>query len=452
HTGPGPGAPHELVITIPSSTRLSPPESTGSEYTPGLAPPTSSTSIASVSGSVSVSASALTPVSALASVVPAITITTESSSAVFPEGTATPTLTLLPRSSIAESSRVDGTTVQLPPTRAQLRIQSQLHCLQKFICVIGTLPLIATLLIYNRIELTMWWVVVLPVVGISGAVYCKWKLAKKLQRLQQEAQASRLSLPLMRQVSTTPQPLQGEDSEEPPAPPDYQSSIITPPAYITAQQPGKVPSYRSLEHLFSLARQGASILTRSAGVGNRRGTFQDEPAQDHEQEQEQECPPKWPEFQIHTSENIQVVVVFEELLDQPDPSDGPDGHLQDVTVDLELSEASPVGAHPKLQIRDTPEMTERSSEFRERTFRLWTGLSHSTVDVEEGYSGGHSPVSVSGSVSHRINYASTGSTPDVVRNEVGKSVSLGDDSTSEVEEQQPKQTTKDVKGKAPCRE
>ncbi|KAF9968857.1 hypothetical protein BGZ70_000001 [Mortierella alpina] len=143
----------------------------------------------------------------------------------------------------------NGLILQRQPTPAERRIQRQLNYLKKFMCVIATMPIIATLAIHNKIELVMWWVL---------------RLAGRLQRLQEETDLARLSLAFApTQSSTTRVPRHHqENDDEPPPPPDYQSSIITPPAYIVAQQPRKVPSYRSLENLFAFARNGSRIFSR----------------------------------------------------------------------------------------------------------------------------------------------------------------------------------------------
>ncbi|KAG0344711.1 hypothetical protein BG004_004248 [Podila humilis] len=147
-------------------------------------------------------------------------------------------------------------------TAAQRRIVAQRGYLKKFMCVIATMPVLAAIAVYNRIELVMWWVIVLPLVGIALALYWRRQLGIKLQRLDEEN--SQLSLPLDREstirVPRTPNP---EDGEVLP-PPDYQASIITPPAYIIA--PRKVPSYRSLENLFAFGRTRSQRLAAAAAA------------------------------------------------------------------------------------------------------------------------------------------------------------------------------------------
>ncbi|KAF9935645.1 hypothetical protein BGZ67_003216 [Mortierella alpina] len=162
----------------------------------------------------------------------------------------------------------NGLVFQRQPTPAERRIQRQLNYLKKFMCVIATMPIIATLAVYNKLELIMWWVIALPLVGIAMALVWRRRLAVKLQRLQEETDLARLSLVFApTQSSTTRVPRQNqENDDEPPPPPDYQSSIITPPAYIVAQQPRKVPSYRSLENLFAFARNGSRIFSRGTAA------------------------------------------------------------------------------------------------------------------------------------------------------------------------------------------
>ncbi|KAF9291755.1 hypothetical protein BGZ68_002474 [Mortierella alpina] len=186
---------------------------------------------------------------------------------------ATPT-SVLQRPSLNESRTLTlpepptGLIFQRQPTPAERRIQRQLSFLKKFMCVIATMPIIATLAVHNKIEVVMWWVLALPLVGIAVALVWRRRLAIKLQRLQEETDLSRLSLAFApTQSSTTRVPRHNQDNDdEPPPPPDYQSSIITPPAYIVAQQPRKVPSYRSLENLFAFARNGSRIFSRGTAA------------------------------------------------------------------------------------------------------------------------------------------------------------------------------------------
>lgn len=100
------------------------------------------------------------------------------------------------------------------------------------------------------------------------------KLGQKLQRLDEEY--SQLSLPRDRdstaRVARTRNPEEGEFSP----PPDYQASIITPPAYIVA--PRKVPSYRSLENLFAFARtrsQRPAQVAAAVAAANSNDVVQD---------------------------------------------------------------------------------------------------------------------------------------------------------------------------------
>ncbi|KAF9574777.1 hypothetical protein EC968_005563 [Mortierella alpina] len=160
--------------------------------------------------------------------------------------TRVPTTSVLQRPSLNESRTLtlqdtNGLILQRQPTPAERRIQRQLNYLKKFMCVIATMPIIATLAVYNKIELVMWW---------------------------EETDLARLSLAFApTQSSTTRVPRHNQDNDdEPPPPPDYQSSIITPPAYIVAQQPRKVPSYRSLENLFAFARNGSRIFSRGTAA------------------------------------------------------------------------------------------------------------------------------------------------------------------------------------------
>ncbi|CAO3565838.1 unnamed protein product [Mortierella alpina] len=183
--------------------------------------------------------------------------------------TRAPTTSVLQRPSLNESRTLtiqdpNGLILQRQPTPAEQNIQRQLNYLKKFMWVIATMPIIATLAIHNRLELVMWWVLVVPLVGIAFALLCRRRLAGRLQRLQEQTDLARLSLAFApTQSSTARVPRhQPETDDEPPPPPDYQSSIITPPAYIVAQQPRKVPSYRSLENLFAFARNGSRIFSR----------------------------------------------------------------------------------------------------------------------------------------------------------------------------------------------
>ncbi|KAF9956739.1 hypothetical protein BGZ72_002532 [Mortierella alpina] len=210
---------------------------------------------------------------------PAATTTTQDNS-VSRTSTRAQSTSVLQRPSLNESRTLtlqdpNSLIFQRQPTPAERRIQRQLNYLKKFMCVIATMPIIATLAVYNKIELIMWWVIALPLVGIALALIWRRRLAMKLQRLQEETDLSRLSLAFApTQSSTTRVPRHNQDNDdEPPPPPDYQSSIITPPAYIVAQQPRKVPSYRSLENLFALARNGSRIFSRgTAAATTETGT------------------------------------------------------------------------------------------------------------------------------------------------------------------------------------
>ncbi|KAI1313378.1 hypothetical protein EDD11_002688 [Mortierella claussenii] len=184
---------------------------------------------------------------------------------------------------------------QLPPppiTEEQLRIHNQRRYLRKFMCLIATLPVVATLAIYNKIELAMlWWVIVLPVIGISVALYLNRKLGQRLEYLQEQAQTSRRSLlTASRATRFSSSNSDGRDELATPSPPpDYQSSIITPPAYITAQQPRKVPSYRSLENLFSRARQGVTARTSRRGSESSAVVILAGTTEQDAQQQQQDC-------------------------------------------------------------------------------------------------------------------------------------------------------------------
>ncbi|KAF9405760.1 hypothetical protein BGZ94_003385, partial [Podila epigama] len=157
----------------------------------------------------------------------------------------------LPRPSISESRTNEEFYIQRPLTMAQRRILTQREYLKKFMCIVATMPIIATLAVYNKIELVMWWVIVVPLLGIGIALVWRRHLGRKLERLDLEA--SQISLPIDRDSTTRVTRHNHEPGEEEVSPPpDYQSSIITPPAYIVA--PRKVPSYRSLENLFSFGR------------------------------------------------------------------------------------------------------------------------------------------------------------------------------------------------------
>ncbi|KAG0244273.1 hypothetical protein BGX31_009454 [Mortierella sp. GBA43] len=330
-----------------------------------------------------------------------------------------------------------GITLQIPPTREELQVQTQIRYLRKFMFMIGTLPLIATLAVHNKLDIVMWWVIALPIIGISVAVYWHWKLGKKLHRLQEDTRASRLSL--SRQLSRgspSPQPFlqhhhRGEDSDAPPPPPDYQSSIITPPAYITAQQPRRVPSYRSLDQLFAVVRRGASILTRGEAAENTQdSTLPPPPPQDQQEQQQQQLDQiQSPGSQVHTMGDVQIVMVFEEQID-----------LSDVTSmeGQEPSRSSLETTHSMTEIDTIPEMTEYGSGPGEHTSRLWTGL-YPTLDAEAGSSQGQTLTSGAGSSTTRIE-----ATRPILSDDDGASLDL--------EEQPPKQATKDVKGKAPCRD
>ncbi|KAK3823571.1 MAG: hypothetical protein J3Q66DRAFT_385909 [Benniella sp.] len=477
---------HEVIIVVPSS------ESTESEPTPSgpdsapasLSISTSASALALASASAPVSASLSTPapISASASAptsarptststLPSITVLPDTSSIGVPERTLmlSPLPLALPRPSTADSSRVD-VVVPIPPSRAQLKIIHQMSYLRKFMCVIATLPIIATLAVHNRLEIVMWWVIVLPLLGISIAMYWRWRLGKKLQRLQEDAQASRLSL--SRQLSTpSPQPPlqhQGDPEDASPPPPDYQSSIITPPAYITAQQPRKIPSYRSLEHLFAFARRSTTSLTGGRASGGAAGGAAGAAAASGGENGEaagreaSSSPPQDPssprdpqeqegaiEHPIPTSSHDQVVGALEEELLQQQQLDLSDYHGSN---DPSPHHAAASSSHIVIAMGDTPEMTERTgkdSGFRKQAFRLCSGLIEDslTFDVEAGSSGGGHTLPSASSGHAAISSRSTNTHKDI------PNLDLSDHPTSDVEERSPRQTTmRDVKGKAPCRE
>ncbi|KAG0363213.1 hypothetical protein BG005_002362 [Podila minutissima] len=175
------------------------------------------------------------------------------------------TTTTLPRGSMSESRNNEnaGLYLQRPLTAAQRRIVAQRAYLKKFMCIVATMPVLATLAVYNKIEVVMWWVIVVPLIGIAVALIWRRRLGQKLQRLDEEN--SQLSLPLDRDSTTrAPRIRNPEEEGEVSPPPDYQASIITPPAYIVV--PRKVPSYRSLENLFAFARTRSQRLTQAAAV------------------------------------------------------------------------------------------------------------------------------------------------------------------------------------------
>ncbi|KAG0020857.1 hypothetical protein BGZ81_009172 [Podila clonocystis] len=175
------------------------------------------------------------------------------------------TTTTLPRGSMSESRNNEnaGLYLQRPLTAAQRRILTQRAYLKKFMCIVATMPVLATLAVYNKIEVVMWWVIAVPLVGIAVALIWRRKLGQKLQRLDEEN--SQLSLPLDRGSATrVPRTRNPEEEGEIVPPPDYQASIITPPAYIVA--PRKVPSYRSLENLFAFTRTRSQRLAQAAAV------------------------------------------------------------------------------------------------------------------------------------------------------------------------------------------
>ncbi|KAF9379755.1 hypothetical protein CPB97_008779, partial [Podila verticillata] len=66
----------------------------------------------------------------------------------------TPTTATLPRGSISESRNNEsgGLYLQRAPTAAQRRILAQRAYLKKFMCIVATMPVIATLAVYNKIE------------------------------------------------------------------------------------------------------------------------------------------------------------------------------------------------------------------------------------------------------------------------------------------------------------
>ncbi|KAF9102904.1 hypothetical protein BGX27_010816 [Mortierella sp. AM989] len=248
---------HAVVVVIPTALEIS---QTGEAVAPDTSPSSTTTTAATTQVSV-----------------------TEPIAIVPSESSPTPSRTTSPNPNnsnninnnpLVRLSTVDSSfTFQPPLTPAERRIQDLRDYLKKFICVIATLPVIATLAIYNRIELVMWWVIALPLIGITIAAIWRWKLGRELQRLQNQVLTSRFN-PRNSSSRNPPNSHYDNDPETstaeapPPPPPDYQASIITPPAYILAQQPRKVPSYRSLENLFALARHGASIISRSGSAAN----------------------------------------------------------------------------------------------------------------------------------------------------------------------------------------
>jgi hypothetical protein len=130
--------------------------------------------------------------------------------------------------------------------------------------------------------------------------------------------------------------------------------------------------------------------------------------------------------------DVQIVMVFDEQVDLPD-----------VTIEgQEPSGSSLEAIHPMTEIDSIPpEMTEYGSGSGEHISRLWTGLYPTTLDAEAGSSRGHTLTSGAGSSS-------------TTRVEATRSILSDDDDDAslDLEEQPPKQTTKDVKGKAPCRD
>lgn len=92
------------------------------------------------------------------------------------------TTTTLPRGSMSESRNNEsaGLYLQRPLTAAQRRIMAQRAYLKKFMCIVATMPVLATLAVYNKIEVVMWWVIVVPLVGIVVALI--WRRVRKLQK------------------------------------------------------------------------------------------------------------------------------------------------------------------------------------------------------------------------------------------------------------------------------
>lgn len=82
------------------------------------------------------------------------------------------TTTTLPRGSMSESRNNEnaGLYLQRPLTAAQRRIVAQRAYLKKFMCIVATMPVLATLAVYNKIEVVMWWVIVVPLIGIAVAL------------------------------------------------------------------------------------------------------------------------------------------------------------------------------------------------------------------------------------------------------------------------------------------
>ncbi|KAG0037050.1 hypothetical protein BGZ82_003223, partial [Podila clonocystis] len=112
------------------------------------------------------------------------------------------TTTTLPRGSMSESRNNEnaGLYLQRPLTAAQRRILTQRAYLKKFMCIVATMPVLATLAVYNKIEVVMWWVIAVPLVGIAVALIWRRKLGQKLQRLDEEN--LQLSLPVDRESAT----------------------------------------------------------------------------------------------------------------------------------------------------------------------------------------------------------------------------------------------------------
>ncbi|KFH62992.1 hypothetical protein MVEG_11030 [Podila verticillata NRRL 6337] len=177
----------------------------------------------------------------------------------------TPTTATLPRGSMSDSRNNESGVLflQRPPTAEQRRILAQRAYLKKFMCIVATMPVIATLAVYNKIEVVMWWVIAVPLVGIAVALIWRRKLGQRLQRLDEEI--SQLSLPMDRGSATQETRTRNPEEEgEISPPPDYHASIITPPAYLVV--PRKVPSYRSLENLFAFARTMGQRVVQAATV------------------------------------------------------------------------------------------------------------------------------------------------------------------------------------------
>ncbi|KAI8600895.1 hypothetical protein EDD21DRAFT_375950, partial [Dissophora ornata] len=221
--------------------------------------------------------------------------------------------------------------------------------------------------------------------------------------------------------------------ETPLPPPDYQASIITPPAYIVAQPPPKAPSYRTLESQSVPARHGASRSSGSGGAGSgQRGSSQ-------EQRFQLEC---------QSLGNTQTATTFvdepsEESFARRRPGDqrpsavqlSSQGHPHQGSSSTTVSQQPPVscmGLRPGTVDRQlVPEMVEVSSGLKEGLLRALpieprasaqeTTLSEMFTLPSEGSSSKHNA-----HAGHHLNICN-----------------ICDECS--------KQTQKNLKGKAPCR-